>query len=277
MHGEWREIGDRVWIGRYRFLDQTIGVVGSDGELGVIDTRASARHARELLDDVRALGAGEIALAIDTHMHWDHAFGNATFRPVPIWGHARCASGILETGEAQRATLLEEMPEDAADWEAVVLDPPDRTFDESAYVQVGGRRIELRHLGRGHTDNDVVVLVPDVGLTFAGDLLENGGAPSFGDSFPLDWPETASRVVELMREVVVPGHGEPGDRRFAEDQVGAFLAIAERARQVHRGEASLDEAARDGPFPTDVMVEAIGRGVAQLRGELDRAAASAPG
>ena len=40
MH-PWREIGDRVFVRRYRFLDQTIGlVVGERGGL-VVDTRSS--------------------------------------------------------------------------------------------------------------------------------------------------------------------------------------------------------------------------------------------
>ena len=90
----------------------------------------------------------------------------------------------------------------------VVCDAPDRVFEETAVVDAGGRRIELRYLGRGHTDNDIIVLVPDVGVMFAGDLVENGAPPYFGDGYPLDWPETASRVLELVRS-----GGRAGPRR----------------------------------------------------------------
>jgi hypothetical protein len=55
----------------------------------------------------------------------------------------------------------------------VVLDPPDRPVgDAGAELVVGGRRVELRFCGRGHTDNDLVVVVPDAGVVFAGDLVE---------------------------------------------------------------------------------------------------------
>ena len=75
-----------------------------------------------------------------------------------------------------------EMPEMAADLAEVVLDPPDRTFAETAYVDVGDRRVELRHIGLGHTDHDIVIKVPDAAVTFAGDLIENGAVPAFGDA-----------------------------------------------------------------------------------------------
>ena len=81
------------------------------------------------------------------------------------------------TGEAREARIAAEMPEIAADLAEVVIDPPDRTFAETAYLDLGDRRVELRFLGRGHTDHDIVITVPDAGVLFAGDLLENGAVP----------------------------------------------------------------------------------------------------
>ncbi len=270
MHARWEEIGDRVWAGRFAFLDQSIGLIAGDGEALVVDTRSSRRQASELLADVRAIGVGPVRIAVNTHHHWDHAFGNQGIRPATIWGHTRCAIRLPEE-DARRADLVQEHPELADDWRDLVLDPPDRTFDETAYVDVGGRRVELRYLGRGHTDNDVVAFVPDAGVAFAGDLVEEGAAPFFGHGFPLDWPETVSRLLELMRVVVVPGHGEVGDRRFCEAQLAAFLRVAELARQVDRGEVSVAAAIEESPFGAgEASRDAIARGLAQLRGELDR-------
>lgn len=268
MHARWDEIADRIWVGRFAFLDQSIGVVAGDGRSLVVDTRASDRQAGEVLADVRALGVARPVVAVNTHHHWDHAFGNAAFRPAEVWAHVRCAAGLRrELG--RRDEIVGTYAEIAAEWPDAPVDEPDRTFEETAYLDVGGRRVELRYLGRGHTDDDVVAYVPDAGVAFAGDLVENGAPPYFGDGYPLDWPETASRLLELTREVVVPGHGEPGDRAFAEEQARAFLAIAELARRVHRGEVALERAAGEGPYSPEATREAIARGVAQLRGELD--------
>jgi hypothetical protein len=41
----WQEVADRVWVRRYESLDQTIGAIGGDAGLAVIDTRANHRLA----------------------------------------------------------------------------------------------------------------------------------------------------------------------------------------------------------------------------------------
>jgi glyoxylase-like metal-dependent hydrolase (beta-lactamase superfamily II) len=138
-------------------------------------------------------------------------------------------------------------------------------------VDLGGRRVELRHLGLGHTDHDIVVGVPDASVLFAGDLIENGAVPFFGDGYPLDWPETAHRVAELVVGVVVPGHGDHAGRAFAEEQAASISGLAQLARRVHRGELSLEDALDQTPFPAfppkDVRRPLL-RALAQLRGDL---------
>lgn len=273
MTGEavWVEVGDRVFVRRYAFYDQNIGVVLGGNDVLLIDTRSTHAQAREILTDLRELTASPVTVVVDTHGHFDHAYGNRVFRPAAIWGHEGCVPFMARTGEARRARIAEENPEIAADLAEVVLDPPDRTFAEMAYVEVGGRRVELRHLGRGHTDHDIVVGVPDAGVLFAGDLIENGAVPSFGDAYPLDWPETASRLAELVVGVVVPGHGDHARRAFVEEQAASFARLATLARSVHSAELTLDDAVAQTPFldyPPEEIRRPLKRALAQLRGEL---------
>ncbi len=265
----WSEVADRVFLRRYAFFDQQIGVVAGDDELLLVDTRSTHVQAEEIRTDLRTLSPLPVGVVVNTHHHYDHSFGNHVFRPVTIWGHVRCVTRMRAIDERAMREIAGEAPEIAADLSAVVIDPPEHTFEEMAFIDVGGRRVELRYLGRGHTDDDIVVTVPDTGVLFAGDLLENGAPPVFGDAYPLDWPETASRLLELVRGPVVPGHGDVGDRRFVEDQLGAFHAVVELGRRVHRGEIALDDALVAGPFGSRASREPIERALAQLRGELD--------
>ncbi len=276
----WREVGDRVFVRRYEFFDQNIGaIVGDDGVL-IVDTRTTHRQADEILADLREITPLPVVRVVDTHMHYDHTFGNARFRPAELWGHERCAARMREEGELARESLVERFPELADDLRAVEIAPPDHTFRDRATVAWAGRTVELRHLGRGHTDNDIVVVVPgtqaggagsrsngDDGVVFAGDLLENGAPPWFGDAYPMDWPGTASRIVDLAGGAIVPGHGDVGDRRFAAAQAEDMAAIASLALDVHADELTLEEAVSAGPFPPDTMSEALARALAQLRGE----------
>jgi len=264
----WREIADRVFVRRYRFYDQTIGAILGAERVVVIDTRSTLRQADELRSELRALTELPVVV-VDTHGHYDHVFGNSVFRPCEIWGHVRCVTMIEETGERQRAGAAEGMPSLAVELAEVVLDPPDRTFETSASIDLGGRLIDLRYLGRGHTDNDVIVLVPDADVLFAGDLLENGATPYFGDSYPLDWPATARALLELVNGVVAAGHGEPADRAFADRQTAEFAANAALARRIDAGELGIDAAIAASPYPADAARKPLERALAQLRGELD--------
>ena len=269
----WVEIGDRAYVRRYRSLDQNIGVVLGDGATLVVDTRSTARQANELIGHIRELRAeaADRLIVVNTHGHWDHAFGNRTFRPATIWGHERCVTMIAATGELQRAHAIAELPKLAADIRAVELDPPDRTFSDAAVVDVGGRRVDLRHLGRGHTDNDIAIVVPDAAVVFAGDLLESGATPYFGDGYPIDWPATADALAAIVADlgaVVVPGHGDHGGAAFANEQAAAFRSLADLARRVESGELSLEDAASRSPFPPADSAGPLERALAQLRGEL---------
>ncbi|HEU4671865.1 MAG TPA: MBL fold metallo-hydrolase [Candidatus Limnocylindrales bacterium] len=270
MHARWDELAPGVQVGRFAFLDQSIGLVVGDGASAIVDTRGSKRFGVELADDVRALGVPPVEVVVDTHHHWDHAYGNAAFPGAEIWGHARVEAGFRREA-ARHQALLEEYPEMVDQWDDLVVVPPTRVFEETAYVDVGGRRLELRHLGRGHTDDDVVVIDRESGVAFAGDLVENGAPPYFGDGYPLDWPETVARLLDHLRETVVPGHGEPAGRSFVEDQLTALLSIADLARRVARGHLDPDTAVRESPFgDCEATRVAVARGVAQIRGELDR-------
>jgi glyoxylase-like metal-dependent hydrolase (beta-lactamase superfamily II) len=268
----WVEIGERVFVRRYAFFDQNIGVVlGSDGVM-VIDTRSTYVHAREVVADLRELTSAPVSVVVDTHGHFDHAYGNHVFRPAPIWGHEGCVTFMERFGERRRSKIAADNPEIATDLDEVVIDPPDRTFSEPAVVDLGDRRVELRYLGRGHTDHDIVIEVRDAAVLFVGDLMENGAVPWFGDGYPLDWPETAFRVAELAVGVVVPGHGDHAGSAFADQQAASIFALADLARRVHMGAMTLDAAVAATPFPAypaDDVRRPILRALEQLRGELD--------
>jgi glyoxylase-like metal-dependent hydrolase (beta-lactamase superfamily II) len=268
----WVELGDRVFVRRYAFYDQNIGVVLGDGEALVIDTRSTHAQAREIVADLRALTPFPVTIVVDTHGHFDHAFGNHVFRPATIWGHARCVAFMARTGEARRPVIAAEEPSLAADLAEVVIDPPDRTFLDTAVVEVGGRPVELHYLGRGHTDHDIVLSVPGAAVVFGGDLIEQGAVPFFADGYPLDWPTTITSLARLVEGVAVPGHGDHAGRAFVEEQAAAIAGLAALARAVHAGELSLDDALARTPFPAYPVAairRPIERALQQLRGELD--------
>jgi glyoxylase-like metal-dependent hydrolase (beta-lactamase superfamily II) len=265
----WREVGDRVFTRQYPFFNQQIGVVLGGRDVLVVDTRSTPAQAREVATELRELTREPVSIIVDTHWHFDHSFGNSVFRPAAAWSHVRAAARLRADGKATIEEVAAELPEIASDIRETVIDPPERTFEDQVTVAVGDRLVELSYHGRAHTDGDIVLVVPDANVLFAGDLLEEGAPPSFGDSFPLEWPATVERLLPLATGAVIPGHGAIGDRRFVEDQLTAFRRLDELARAAGDGSLDLAGALAEPLFyglatPRD----AFDRALAQLRGEL---------
>ena len=265
MPAPWREIGDRVFTRRFAFFDQQIGVVLGSREVLLVDTRSTPAQAREIVAELRSLTRKPVSIVVDTHWHFDHSFGNAVFRPTAIWGHVRAAERLRRDGAATAREVAAELPELAGELDGFEPDPPERTFEDRASIDLGDRLAELTYHGRGHTDGDIAIQVPDADVLFVGDLLEEGAPPSFGDSFPLEWPATLERLLPLMHGRVVPGHGAVVDRGFADRQMADLDRLAELGRQVHAGELDLEAAAAAAPFPAEAAREGLLRALAQLR------------
>lgn len=255
----WQEVGDRVFRRRYPALDLNVGAVLGDDQVLLIDTRSWRAEAEELRQELRALTTLPCRQVLNTHAHFDHCFGNAVFRPAAFWGHWRCAEDLRDHGEEQRRKVMEGFPAAAADLAGLELVPPDRLVADRAAIDLGGRRVELLHLGRGHTDNDLVAVVPDAGVTFAGDLVEEGAPPSFGDAWPLEWPATLDRLLEQATPVVVPGHGDVAGPELVRTQAGEQRAVADLCRRVLAGALAAAEAIRLGPYPAEYVRMALER------------------
>jgi glyoxylase-like metal-dependent hydrolase (beta-lactamase superfamily II) len=272
------EIADRCWVARFDFLDVNVGLVAGERGLLVVDTHASEVEARRVVEQVRRLGAGEVVAVVNTHEHFDHAFGNGVFSEAydgpPIYAHEEAATGLLTSGPAmQDEARGDDSDPRHADIAATRIVPPTTTFSSAKVVDLGDRLVELLHPGRGHTAGDVVVRVGDADVMFAGDLVEESavrsGVPGFGDDcFPMEWPATLDLVVSMLTpaSVVVPGHGEPVDLDFVQEQRSAIGVVAETIRDlasrgVPPGEAL---AATEWPYPPEELRHAVTRGYAHL-------------
>ncbi|MGY1620625.1 MBL fold metallo-hydrolase [Geodermatophilus sp. SYSU D00965] len=240
-----REVADGVFVRRHESLDLNCGLVVGEGACLVVDTRSDLGEAADLIAAVRRVTSSPWTV-VDTHAHYDHCFGNAAFRPATVWGTRGCAAAVRATGEAQRAARVAELlaagdPAAAERVRQAPLDPPDALVDDAAVLDVGGREVVLRFLGRGHTDHDLVVEVDDCAV-FAGDLVEEGAPPAFEDAFPAEWPATIGRLHALARGPVVPGHGAVVDAAFVGAQREELLAVLAAVRAGRLDAGPYDEA-----------------------------------
>jgi cyclase len=207
------EVASGVFARLHEGLTNAGIIVADDGVL-IIDSLRVPSFARDLIADVRHLSDKPIRYVIDTHSHWDHSWGNEEFPDSTIIGHANCRSEMLSIEGNERwieRIVAQDMPW-SAEAQTVNITPPSVTFETSMQLYFGGRRIDLRYLGRAHTSGDLFVHLPDDRLLFTGDVAQGGGVPFMMDGYIQDWVQTDDRLLELDAERFVAGHGPVGER-----------------------------------------------------------------
>jgi cyclase len=183
------------------------------GDAVLVDTTSTEKRNRALLAEVAGVGARGPRIAVNTHHHPDHTYGNG-FLPASttIIGHRLCREGVLRAGLA----ATQELPAEYGD---LTVRAPDVTIDADATLHLDGFSVELLVMGPAHSTNDVGVWLPEQKVMFAGDLAFSGGHPIFMEGSMLGFRSALQRMRALAPEVLLPGHG-PACRG---EQVGQVL------------------------------------------------------
>ncbi|MDP6605602.1 MAG: MBL fold metallo-hydrolase, partial [Dehalococcoidia bacterium] len=94
---------------------------------------------------------------------------------------------------------------------------PTVTFPGDLTLHYGNTEVQLLYGGPAHTTGDVMVYFPASKLLFAGDLAFYYATPLCrGDM--ANWIRIIDRLDDIEIELVVPGHGPPGDLTAMADQ-----------------------------------------------------------
>lgn len=223
MNHGWETLADGVYRCRLSFLDVTVGLVRGTRSTLLIDCGTTLSEASGIGEDVRALTGSAVDHLVMTHYHFDHVLGCGGFPGARI--HAASAvsdalgSRIEETGDdAVRHGA------DPAEVAAAMRRArrPDHPVARSSQIDLGGRLVTVEHPGRGHTDHDLIVVVPgDPAVVFCGDLVEESADPAIDDGSDLRaWPATLDRVLRAGGRdgIYVPGHGAVVDAAFVRAQ-----------------------------------------------------------
>ncbi|NNF26403.1 MAG: hypothetical protein HKN73_04160 [Gemmatimonadetes bacterium] len=109
----------------------------------------------------------------------------------------------------------------------------------------GSRPVELHHPGPSHSDDQSVVVIPDVGVAFAVDFV---AADRVGYQELPGWHmpgqiQAIEALLELDYETIVFGHGPTGDRATIERQLAYYQALRDAVSEAIAEGQSADEAA----------------------------------
>ena len=190
-------------------FDPNAGFIVGDEYVVAIDTRPTPRMARQFLADIRSVTDKPVKFIVLTHYHAVRVMGASAFPdPQAIIASGGTRDWIATRGQADFDSEVGRFPRLFQGVEEVPgLTWPTFSFEREMSLWMGGREVQLKCLGRGHSSGDTVAWLPDCGVLFAGDVVENRCGVYAGDAYIRDWAGTLEAVKALQPRVLVPGRG----------------------------------------------------------------------
>jgi cyclase len=198
-----------------------VAVYVTDEGVILVDDMFDRNHA-DILAQVKTLTPRPLRYVINTHQHDDHAGGD--FKMLPL------AEVIAHRNARANLAHIKEPYYQDTPWTPIGL--PRITFSDELAVHLGGKEVQARYFGRGHTNGDAVIYFPTLKAVHTGDLflamrapagrgaaqgrVRPPGVPVYidyvqGGSF-LDWSRTLDGLLTLDFDTVIPGHGQVSTR-----------------------------------------------------------------
>lgn len=237
-----QRLSNRVVTYEYHHVSVNVTAVKSRSGILIIDTHCSPATMNTIMRLVEEeFGKTEIAFVINTHGDYDHTAGNQLFAGATIIGHTRCpdhmrrfpanspqtirslTSDISELEETLRNTdyqvrdeLREEITLRKEILESIkheyIVTPPAKTFDDTLTLHLDDISVHLFYCGAAHTDNDIIIYIPEEQLVLSGDLFTSKSSFGFSVSPTSDGKRVLTAMSTILHhpsgvKYVIPGHG----------------------------------------------------------------------
>jgi cyclase len=180
--------------------------VGRDGVVLVDDQFAPlADKIKAALNDITDK---PLRFVINTHYHFDHTDGNASFqKDAPVIAHHNVRKRLESGGAPGNLSSVKQELKPAASEALPIL-----TFSRDVTIHLNGEDIHVFHYPNGHTDGDSIIFFPESNVVHMGDDFVTYGFPFIdlaGGGSVEGMIEAAECVIaKLPTDVkVIPGHG----------------------------------------------------------------------
>jgi len=268
-------------------MENIVVAVATQMGLVLVDATGSPYTAGLLRSVVEeTFGRDDFAYLIQTHYHWDHAWGNSAFPEAMVVAHEG-ARAVVEADRTRLADILPRRRENLQELETQLLAmgdgspergaleerrdfqarsvrgmeggfdirDPDITFTDRLSLDLGDVTLDLTFFGRAHSGNDVLILIPEEEMVLTGDLfLDVGWLPLFAGQPVLDiprWIDVLGLALDGEAEVssVIPGHREAWSREKLDLWRGYIVDLWEGVNLTKAEGATLEDALARFPLP----------------------------
>jgi len=224
-------------------------IIGTTGVI-VVDAKINAASGKQLVAEVAKLTPKPITHVVITHSDGDHVNGLAGFPDgVRIIAHAKNKAeqlavyqfAVVEVGGGRCLPPADRLPNQII-------------FNAKVKTVIDGVPIVFHHFGPAHTSGDLVVLLPQDKVAFAGDLITSSVLvhPEKGGSFE-GWFRNAKGLLDLDADQFVGGHSKELDTKATlRERVRIYQALREKVDGLVDAGTTLAEVKKAmGDPPTD--------------------------
>jgi len=238
-----KKVNDRTLIVNFGYdavtaIKTTHGIVLVDAG---ISTLLTDRY-RKIIEDV--FHQNNYLYVINTHGHHDHIGGNVIFSQAKVVGHENCQKDISERQTNPEKSMmnltkiiedyeqqLQQSMQNTAEWDDIFTQKirymsafwdvknhvsvklPDITFSDSLKIDLGDTTFEMIYFGKFHSNSDILIYIPEIGVLFIGDLFSKYGRPSMSNSLITDeirWMQAIKWIKKRTNnnEKIIDGHGQ---------------------------------------------------------------------
>jgi cyclase len=201
--------------------------VGDDGIVLVDDQFAPLAH--KIKAALKAITDKPVRFVINTHYHFDHTDGNASFqKDAPVIAHDNVRKRLKSGGTPGNLGSVKQELNPAAKEALPIL-----TFSQDVTIHLNGEDIHVLHYPSGHTDGDSMIFFPESNVVHMGDDFVTYGFPFIdlagGGSVEGMIVAAEYVVANLPADVkVIPGHGTISNL----DDVRRFVVMLKETKGV---------------------------------------------
>lgn len=224
MHLE--KVTDRIWISSYEEERDrpALGYIYGEKYCLAVDAGHSREHTEEFYNLLGQNGLPLPDLTVFTHWHWDHTFGISAVNGFSL-AEKRTEKKLQEIisswNENSEAEFKAMDPHIALEYteQKMYIVGADIVYDEELLLDLGNIHARCFHVESPHTEDSVLILVPEEKVLFLGDSI-CGEYPEW----IIDQDKMRSLIYELERvnfDISIGGHWEA----YTKDRLLAMLRV----------------------------------------------------
>jgi cyclase len=232
-----REIASDIFV-ETNFHGANVAYVRTDEGVILIDTPMLPNEARQWRAEIEEKTGQQIIYIINTDHHRAHVIGNQFFPTATVIAHEQAWKEMKRYGDSFRTRLMnmyrERIPEAVAEWkDNLEIIKPRITFTGRTMLFKGDKEIHMIPVG-GHTPATTVILFPNDGLLFAGDVVVTNRPPFLSQGNTKEWLDALTYLRRLQYNVLIPGHGELTGKEATEKMSEYLRMVRRRVRSAYR-------------------------------------------